>query len=63
MTQENLYHNAIKTILRRATSAKQKKEPKGNFTIDKRGHTIRFKGKPLELTAAEFDVLELLSRE
>jgi two-component system OmpR family response regulator len=50
----------IKTILRRATSAKQKKEPKGNFTIDKRGHTIRFKGKPLELTAAEFDVLELL---
>ncbi|NPA27495.1 MAG: response regulator transcription factor [Epsilonproteobacteria bacterium] len=50
----------IKTILRRAAVSKPKEEPKGSFEVDKKGHTIRFKGRPLELTAAEFDVLELL---
>jgi len=49
----------IKTILRR-TQLIQKEEPHGNFIIDTKGHTVRFKGKTLELTAAEFDILELL---
>ena len=49
----------IKTILRR-TQAVSKEEINGNFAIDTQGHTIRFKGKTLELTAAEFDILELL---
>jgi len=49
----------IKTILRRTTSSSAVEE-EGDFIVDKAGHTIRFKGRTLELTAAEFDVLELL---
>jgi len=49
----------IKTILRR-TSAPAKKRVEGSFEVDKQGHAIRFKGKTLELTAAEFDVLGVL---
>jgi two-component system OmpR family response regulator len=50
----------IKSILRRTSAPAGKEDLKDNFEIDKKGHTIRFKGKTLELTAAEFDVLELL---
>ncbi len=51
----------IKTILRRTKREHKKEEEKrGNFIVDKAGHTIKFKGKTLDLTAAEFDVLELL---
>ncbi len=49
----------IKTILRRTTALNSVNE-EGDFIVDKAGHAIRFKGKTLELTAAEFDVLELL---
>jgi len=49
----------IKTILRR-TKGVQESKPIGKFLVDKEGHTIKFNGKTLELTAAEFDVLELL---
>ncbi len=49
----------IKTILRRINAPKKKKN-NGNFIVDKQGHTIRFKDRTLELTAAEFDILELL---
>ncbi len=49
----------IKTILRR-TQSTQKEETSGSFVIDTQGHTVRFKGKTLELTAAEFDILHLL---
>jgi len=50
----------IKTILRRAGSSSKKDSSSGSFAVDKNGHTIKFKGKTLELTAAEFDVLEIL---
>ncbi len=49
----------IKTILRRTKGGKSI-EQKGSFYVDKQGHAIRFKGKTLELTAAEFDILEML---
>jgi len=49
----------IKTILRRTTASNVVKE-EGKFIVDRAGHTIKFKGKTLELTAAEFDVLEIL---
>jgi two-component system OmpR family response regulator len=49
----------IKTILRRANASTQNRD-EGNFVVDKKGHTIRFKNRTLELTAAEFDVLEIL---
>lgn len=49
----------IKTILRR-TQGSTKEDISGDFIIDKKGYTIRFKGKTLELTAAEFDILHLL---
>ncbi len=49
----------IKTILRR-TQSTPKNETYGNFVVDVQGHTVRFKGKTLELTAAEFDILHLL---
>ncbi len=49
----------IKTILRR-TQVAPKEEKSGSFVVDTQGHTIRFKGKTLELTAAEFDILHLL---
>ncbi len=50
----------IKTILRRTKRKEETKEHEGLFVVDKNGHTIKFKGKTLDLTAAEFDVLELL---
>ena len=49
----------IKTILRR-TAASRKKEEEMIFDLDREGRVIRFKGIPLELTAAEFDVLSML---
>ena len=49
----------IKTILRR-TAASRKKEEEQIFDLDRDGRVIRFKGIPLELTAAEFDVLSML---
>ena len=50
----------IKTILRRTETVAQPAKTEGKFSIDKEGHTIRFNGKILELTAAEFDILEIL---
>jgi len=49
----------IKAILRRSNRPK-KEQQSGVFTLDSSGHIIKFKGKALELTAAEFDVLEIL---
>jgi len=49
----------IKAILRRSSGTKRDKKS-GSFVVDEAGHTIKFKGKPLELTAAEFDVLQIL---
>lgn len=49
----------IKTILRRTQPTVQE-EKSGSFAVDAQGHTIRFKEKTLELTAAEFDILHLL---
>ena len=49
----------IKTILRRTNVAKTP-QVEGKFVVDKEGHAIRFNGKTLELTAAEFDVLDML---
>jgi two-component system OmpR family response regulator len=49
----------IKTILRR-TGASKKREENLIFDLDKEGRVVRFKGIPLELTAAEFDVLSML---
>ena len=49
----------IKTILRRINAPKKEKQS-GSFIVDRQGHAIRFKNRTLELTAAEFDVLELL---
>ena len=48
----------IKTILRRTGASKKKEE--SIFDLDKEGRVIRFRGIPLELTAAEFDVLAML---
>jgi len=50
----------IKTILRRAGSSKKREEEEKIFDLDKEGRVIRFRGVPLELTAAEFDVLSML---
>ncbi len=50
----------IKTILRRAGRQREQKREEGIFELDKEGRVIRFKGVPLELTAAEFDVLAML---
>ena len=50
----------IKTILRRTTAASKPAQAEGKFSVDKEGHAIRFNGRTLELTAAEFDVLEML---
>ncbi len=49
----------IKTILRRI-NAPVAKSHEGDFLVDKAGHNIKFKNKTLELTAAEFDVLDIL---
>ena len=48
----------IKTILRRIGHA-EKKEDK-LFAVDRSGRVILFKGTPLKLTAAEFDILAIL---
>ncbi len=51
----------IKTILRRTgTTNAKKKEDEKLFELDLPGRVIRFKGVPLDLTAAEFDVLSML---
>jgi len=49
----------IKTILRRM-GASVKPESVSNFLVGENGHTIKFKSKTLDLTAAEFDVLNIL---
>ena len=48
----------IKTILRRIGPI-DKKEDK-LFVVDRKGRVILFKGTPLKLTAAEFDILAIL---
>lgn len=51
----------IKTILRRTYGAEDKASEKEElFVLDTNAREIRFKGKSLELTAAEFDVLGML---
>jgi two-component system OmpR family response regulator len=51
----------IKTILRRAGASNRKDQAEEKiFELDKAGHVILFKGIPLDLTAAEFDVLSML---
>jgi two-component system OmpR family response regulator len=49
----------IKTILRRVGSPKEEKKD-SNFVLGDNGHTIKFKNRILDLTAAEFDVLNIL---
>ncbi len=48
----------IKTILRRIGPAEKKEEKL--FVVDRSGRVILFKGTPLKLTAAEFDILAIL---
>jgi len=50
----------IKTILRRVGGSNAQKTTSSNFILGDNGHTIKFKNKTLELTAAEFDVLNIL---
>ncbi len=52
----------IKTILRRTGAAKEGKtaEEEAIFDVDTKGRVILFRGRPLDLTAAEFDVLSML---
>jgi two-component system OmpR family response regulator len=50
----------IKTILRRTHSEEKPSVEEEVFVINKQAHAISFKGKFLELTAAEFDVLAML---
>lgn len=51
----------IKTILRRTASVDEKTEKKEElFVIDDKAREIRFKGASLELTAAEYDILQML---
>jgi two-component system OmpR family response regulator len=52
----------IKTILRRTSSNRSSKEsePETIFEVDTKGRVILFRGRPLDLTAAEFDVLSML---
>ncbi|SFV66277.1 Putative two-component regulator [hydrothermal vent metagenome] len=52
----------IKTILRRTTAVEEKKskEEEQKFVADPQAREIYFKGKSLELTAAEYDVLSML---
>jgi len=54
----------IKTILRRANGIEDNKAPEKQelFVVDFNARDIRFKGKSLELTGAEFDVLSMLLR-
>ncbi len=48
----------IKTILRRTGANKKQETP--IFDLNREGRVIRFKEIPLDLTAAEFDVLSML---
>jgi len=48
----------IKTILRRIGTSEKKEEKL--FEVDRAGRVILFKGIPLKLTAAEFDILAML---
>ncbi len=50
----------IKTILRRTNIVAPQSENRGDFVVDTKGHNIKFKNKTLELTAAEFDILNIL---
>lgn len=53
----------IKTILRRINIADKKNEEKEElFVADIDAYTITFKGNILELTAAEYDILQMLIR-
>ncbi|MFT7823722.1 MAG: response regulator transcription factor [Sulfurimonas sp.] len=50
----------IKTILRRTSVTEESKKKEELFVVDIKAHTITFKGKLLELTAAEYDILSML---
>lgn len=50
----------IKTILRRTTAVEEKVVLKEIFVADPKAREIRFKETSLELTAAEYDILEML---
>ena len=51
----------IKTILRRTTTIEEKIEKQVElFVINPKAREIVFKGMPLELTAAEYDILRML---
>jgi len=52
----------IKTILRRTSAARggKESEPEAIFEVDPQGRVVLFRGRPLDLTAAEFDVLSML---
>ena len=51
----------IKTILRRTHASEENQNDKDElFKVDNESRTIFFKGKLLDLTAAEFDVLSML---
>ena len=50
----------IKTILRRTHSVETPVKEAELFEADKKAHTITFKGELLELTAAEYDILNML---
>jgi len=50
----------IKTILRRVNKSADSKAESSSFELDSNGRMVKFKGKILDLTAAEFDILELL---
>jgi two-component system OmpR family response regulator len=52
----------IKTILRRtgAQNESQSAEEETIFNVDVKGRVVLFRGRPLDLTAAEFDVLSML---
>ena len=57
----------IKALLRRAASGKAEKEPDrkmtlGGLTIDSAARTVSTEAGPVELTAREFDLLELLMK-
>lgn len=55
----------IKTILRRMGGSKEGKteEEETIFDVDTQGRVVRFRGRPLDLTAAEFDVLSMLVQQ
>ncbi len=53
----------IRTILRRTSGSDKKREEEAPlFRLDEKSHTIFFKETPLELTAAEYDILSMLVR-